>query len=243
MGPGNTIVLAAQALHATGYAMGIHMDQKSGRKPHGEEAVIAYIGDGAMSEGDASEALIFARTYNAPVLFFVQNNRWAISTPSTTQTPVSYADRPEGFGIPGYEIDGNDILASYAVTREVMNRVRDGGGPALIEAQTYRLGPHTSSDDPTKYRSAKEYDRWLARDPIPRLRAHLAAQGVTEDVFEDIDENNAAHAMDIRQRLLALPDPSPERMFEHVYSEPHSVIAEQQRWITAYERSFKAPES
>ncbi|KDA06160.1 hypothetical protein DC31_11445 [Microbacterium sp. CH12i] len=124
-----------------------------------------------------------------------------------------------------------------------MNRVRDGGGPALIEAQTYRLGPHTSSDDPTKYRSAKEYDRWLARDPIPRLRAHLAAQGVTEDVFDGIDENNAAHAMDIRQRLLALPDPSPERMFEHVYSEPHPVTAEQQRWITAYERSFTTPES
>ncbi|MEZ5111710.1 MAG: thiamine pyrophosphate-dependent enzyme [Microbacteriaceae bacterium] len=234
-----TIVLAAQALHAAGYAMGISLDQQAGRKPPGEEAVIVYIGDGAMSEGDASEALIFARTYDAPVLFFVQNNQYAISTPASTQTAVSYATRAEGFGIPGYRIDGNDVLASYAVTKHVMDDVRSGGGPALIEAVTYRLGPHTSSDDPTKYRDASEHSSWQQRDPIPRLRTHLGERGVTDDVFESIDARNAEHAADVRKRLLALPDPEPERMFEHVYSDSHPVTHAQMTWLHGYLDSFE----
>ncbi|QBE49667.1 thiamine pyrophosphate-dependent dehydrogenase E1 component subunit alpha [Leucobacter triazinivorans] len=234
-----TIVLAAQALHATGYAMGISLDQQAGRKPEGEEAVIVYIGDGAMSEGDASEALIFARTYNVPVLFFVQNNQYAISTPVATQTAVSYANRAEGFGIPGYRIDGNDVIASYTVTKHVMNQVRNGAGPALIEAVTYRLGPHTSSDDPTKYRSAEEYEHWQKLDPIPRLRAHLQYRGITDDMFDQIDVDNNTHAIDVRQRVLSLPDPRPAEMFDHVYSDPHPTMIEQKDWLTHYEASFE----
>ena len=235
-----TIVLAAQALHATGYAMGISLDQRAGRKPEGGEAVIAYIGDGAMSEGDASEALIFARTYNAPVLFFVQNNQYAISTPSATQTAVSYANRAEGFGIPGYRIDGNDVIASYTITKHVMDQVRNGTGPALIEAVTYRLGPHTSSDDPTKYRSAEEHEHWQKRDPIPRLRTHLQDQGTTDEVLDRIDADNNTRAIDVRQRLLSLPNPHPTDMFDHVYSDPHPTTTEQRDWLTRYEASFES---
>ncbi|MAT83258.1 thiamine pyrophosphate-dependent enzyme [Leifsonia sp. H3M29-4] len=234
-----TIVLAAQALHAAGYAMGISLDQQAGRKPPGEEAVIVYIGDGAMSEGDASEALTFARTYDAPVLFFVQNNQYAISTPASTQTAVSYATRAKGFGIPGHRIDGNDVLASYAVTKHVMDAVRAGGGPALIEAVTYRLGPHTSSDDPTKYRTVQERSSWERRDPIPRLRAHLSERGVTDDVFESIDAHNAEHAGDVRRRLIALPAPDPGGMFDHVYSDAHPVAHAQKAWLRDYLDSFE----
>lgn len=156
-----------------------------------------------------------------------------------TQTAVSYANRAEGFGIPGYRIDGNDVIASYTVTKHVMNQVRNGAGPALIEAVTYRLGPHTSSDDPTKYRSAEEYEHWQKLDPIPRLRAHLQYRGITDDMFDQIDVDNNTHAIDVRQRVLSLPDPRPAEMFDHVYSDPHPTMIEQKDWLTHYEASFE----
>ncbi|MCK3769770.1 thiamine pyrophosphate-dependent enzyme [Microbacterium aerolatum] len=234
----HTIVLAAQTLHAAGYGMGINLRRAAGNAEAHDEAVIVYVGDGAMSEGDASEALVFARTYDAPVLFFVQNNQYAISTPVATQTAVSYADRARGFGIPGYRIDGNDVIATYAVTKTVMDRVRSGGGPALIEAVTYRLGPHTSSDDPTKYRDANMHAEWEARDPVPRLEAYLRANGTHDAFFEQLRRDNEAAAMDVRERLLALPDPPPSAMFDHVYSDPHPVMAAEREWLEAYDTSF-----
>ncbi|QUY61521.1 thiamine pyrophosphate-dependent enzyme [Gulosibacter molinativorax] len=233
-----TIVLAAQTLHAVGYGMGINLNRAAGEAEAHDEAVIVYIGDGAMSEGDASEALVFARTYDAPVLFFVQNNQYAISTPVTTQTAVSYADRARGFGIPGYRVDGNDVIATYAVTKTVMDHVRSGGGPALIEAVTYRLGPHTSSDDPTKYRDPATHAQWEARDPLPRLEAYLRANGTPDEFFEQVRQENESTAMDVRERLLKLPDPAPSSMFDHVYSDPHPIVTAEREWLEAYEASF-----
>ncbi|MCU1575351.1 MAG: pyruvate dehydrogenase (acetyl-transferring) component, alpha subunit, partial [Leifsonia sp.] len=137
------IIVGAQTLHATGYALGIQND--------GSDAVaVAYFGDGATSQGDVNEAMIFAATYQAPVVFFCQNNHWAISEPVELQARRNIADRPPGFGIPSIRVDGNDVLAVMAVMRLALDRARVGGGPTFIEAVTYRMGPHTTADDPTR---------------------------------------------------------------------------------------------
>lgn len=237
-----TIVLAAQALHAVGYGMGINLHRAAGDAGAHDEAVIIYIGDGAMSEGDASEALTFARTYDVPVLFFVQNNQYAISTPTSTQTAVAYADRGNGFGIPGYRVDGNDVIATYAVTKTVMDRVRAGGGPALIEAVTYRRGPHTSSDDPTKYRDPAIHAWWETHDPLLRLETFLRSNGTPDTFFEQTRRDNEVTVMDVRERLLALPDPAPSAMFDHIYSDPDPFTDAQRQWMERYLASFEDPD-
>src|SRR5690348_9045495 len=135
-----TIVIGAQTLHATGYAMGITKDGA-------DDAVIAYFGDGASSQGDVSEAFTFASVYNSPVVFFCQNNQWAISEPTTVQTRIPLYRRASGFGFPGVRVDGNDVLAVLAVTRWALDHARTGQGPVLVEAFTYRMGAHTTSDD------------------------------------------------------------------------------------------------
>ena len=158
------VIIGAQTLHATGYAIGIQND--------GSDAVaVAYFGDGATSEGDVNEAMIFAATYSAPVIFFCQNNQWAISEPVALQAQRPIAERAPGFGIPSVRVDGNDVLAVMAVTRLALDRARGGGGPTFIEAVTYRMGPHTTADDPTRYRDAAEVETWRAKDPIARLEA------------------------------------------------------------------------
>uniref|UniRef100_UPI00286C6CD7 thiamine pyrophosphate-dependent dehydrogenase E1 component subunit alpha n=1 Tax=Salinibacterium sp. TaxID=1915057 RepID=UPI00286C6CD7 len=160
------IIIGAQTLHATGYALG--MQNK------GSDAVaVTYFGDGATSEGDVSEALVFAATYCAPVVFFCQNNQWAISEPVRLQSRTSIVDRALGFGMPGVQVDGNDVLAVLAVTRAALDRARRGDGPTFIEAVTYRMGPHTTADDPTRYRDAAELEAWRRKDPIDRLGVYL----------------------------------------------------------------------
>jgi 2-oxoisovalerate dehydrogenase E1 component alpha subunit len=162
-----TLVLGSQALHATGYAMGINLDGTSGTgNPETDEAVMVYFGDGATSQGDVSEAFVFAASYQTPQVFFLQNNQWAISVPVSVQSRTPLYLRSEGFGIPGVQIDGNDVLASYAVTRKNLDEARAGSGPRMIEALTYRIGAHTTSDDPSKYRLDDEVTAWIARDPI-----------------------------------------------------------------------------
>ena len=163
-----TIVIGAQTLHATGYAMGITMDGKVGTDDG--EAVIAYFGDGATSQGDVNEAFIWASVFNAPIVFFCQNNQYAISEPLERQTRVPLYQRAAGFGFPGVRVDGNDVLATYAVTRAALDNARLGQGPTLIEAYTYRMGAHTTSDDPTRYRIASEVEAWQAKDPIARVQ-------------------------------------------------------------------------
>ena len=146
-----TLVIGSHTLHATGYAMGLQRDGAVGTgDPARDSAVVTYFGDGSTSQGDVNEALVFAAVNNAPVVFFCQNNQWAISEPTSRQSRVPLADRGPGFGIPSVRVDGNDVLATYAVTAEALERARSGGGPTFIEAFTYRMGAHTTSDDPSQ---------------------------------------------------------------------------------------------
>lgn len=234
-----TLVIGSQALHATGYGMGINFDGKTATgNPETDEAVIVYFGDGATSQGDVSEALVFAASYQTPQVFFIQNNHWAISVPVSTQSRVPLYQRGLGFGVPGFQVDGNDVFASYAVTAKQMDAARNGQGPSLIEAHTYRIGAHTSSDDPTKYRTDAELESWIARDPITRLEAFLRAQGAPESFFQDIHDEAADFAADIRKRTIEIENPEPASMFDHVYTDPHPVMEEQKAWLASYEASF-----
>ncbi|MCI2956777.1 thiamine pyrophosphate-dependent dehydrogenase E1 component subunit alpha [Agromyces atrinae] len=235
-----TLVLASQTLHATGYAMGLQFDGATATgDPDKDAAVMVYYGDGSTSQGDASEALVFASSYQTPEVFFIQNNQWAISVPVERQSRSPLSRRGGGFGMPGHRIDGNDVLASYAVTREGLENARAGGGPTLIEALTYRIGAHTTADDPTKYRTQDEVDYWIARDPITRYRAYLESRGVSAEWFDGVDAEAADISSDVRKRALALEAPDRSVMFEHVYSEPHPLMTEQFAWLDNYENSFE----
>jgi pyruvate dehydrogenase E1 component alpha subunit len=234
-----SLVLASQALHATGYAMGIQFDGTVGTgDPEKDEAVIVYFGDGASSQGDVSEALVFAASYQTPQVFFLQNNQYAISVPVVRQSRTPLYLRGSGFGIPGTQIDGNDVLASFAVTSKWMDDARAGHGPALIEALTYRIGAHTTADDPTKYRLDEETASWIARDPISRYRTYLEGKGVDQSFFASVDEEAADFAEDARKRALAIVPPTLEAIFDNLYAEPHALIAEQKAWAESYESSF-----
>ncbi|WP_051607043.1 thiamine pyrophosphate-dependent dehydrogenase E1 component subunit alpha [Microbacterium sp. CH12i] len=237
-----TLVLGSQVLHATGYAMGLTFDGKTGSgDPERDAAVLVYYGDGASSQGDVHEAMVFAASYQAPTVFFLQNNQWAISVPVATQTRVPFAQRSAGYGIESIRVDGNDVLASYAVSRVALDDARAGKGPRAIEADTYRVGAHTTSDDPTKYRGSDEEQGWALRDPITRMRAFLTGKGAAGTFFDDVDAEAADAAEDLRVRTLALESPGPGKIFDHVYSEPHPLIDEQRAWRAQYESSFEAP--
>jgi 2-oxoisovalerate dehydrogenase E1 component alpha subunit len=235
-----TIVIGAQTLHAVGYAMGLERDGMVGTgEPGRDAAVIGYLGDGATSQGDVSEAMVFASSYNAPMVFFCQNNQWAISEPIERQSRIPLFRRAAGFGFPGVRVDGNDVLAVHAVTTEALERARSGNGPTFIEAYTYRMGAHTTSDDPTKYRLADELEHWRLKDPIERVRAYLTRTGSAgEDFFASVDDQAAALAADLRARLLAMPDPSMVDMFDHVYTQQTPLLAEQQAAYAEYQSSF-----
>jgi pyruvate dehydrogenase E1 component alpha subunit len=234
-----TLVLGSQTLHATGFGMGLVFDERCGTgDPERDEAVIVYYGDGASSQGDVHEAMVFAASFGTPEVFFLQNNQWAISVPVATQSPAPLVRRGEGYGMPSIQIDGNDVLASYAVTRAALDEARAGGGPRAIEAVTYRMGAHTTSDDPTKYRTSAEEDAWALRDPIARMRAFLEGRGASGAFFDDVDAGARAVADDIRERTMALGAIPVGTMFDHVYSEPHPLITEQQAWLAEYEASF-----
>ena len=235
-----TLVLGSQTLHATGYAMGIQLDGDSGTgNPETDQAVIVYFGDGATSQGDVSEALVFAASYQTPQVFFLQNNHWAISVPVTRQSRTPLYLRPSGFGVPGVQIDGNDVLASYAVTTANLDAARSGGGPRFIEALTYRMGAHTTSDDPTKYRDNEELEFWTKADPITRFEKFLRSRGEGDAFFADVETEARDLAADIRVRTIALGVPEPSEMFDNVYSEPHPVIDAQRAWLEDYENSFE----
>jgi 2-oxoisovalerate dehydrogenase E1 component alpha subunit len=232
-----TIVIGAQTLHATGYAMGINMDGKVGGDDG--EAVIAYFGDGATSQGDVNEAFVWASVFNAPLVFFCQNNQYAISEPLERQTRVPLYHRAAGFGFPGVRVDGNDVLATYAVTRAALDNARHGNGPTLIEAYTYRMGAHTTSDDPTRYRIAGEIESWKARDPIKRVRTFLATHEIADNTFfDEVDADAAQQATHLRERVLSLPDPKPVQMFDNVYPNGSPLLDEQREEFSRYLDSF-----
>ena len=223
-----TIVIGSHALHAVGYAMGIQRDGS-------DEAVLACFGDGASSTGDVHEAMVFAAAFNSPAVFLMQNNQWAISVPVTRQARASLAMRAAGYGMPAVRIDGNDVLAAMAVTRAMLDHARDGGGPAFIEAITYRRGPHTTSDDPTRYRDDAEVDQWASLDPLDRLRRHMQSVGALDDAFvAGVEAEADALGERLREAIRGMVDPEPLGMFEHVYAEPHPQVTADRAAMAAY---------
>lgn len=227
-----TIVIGSQTLHATGYAMGVAKDGA-------DSAVIAYFGDGASSQGDVAESFTFSAVYNAPVVFFCQNNQWAISEPTERQSRVPLYQRAQGYGFPGVRVDGNDVLACLAVTKWALERARNGEGPTLVEAFTYRMGAHTTSDDPTKYRHDDERAAWEAKDPILRLRTLLTAEDHADDAFfAALEEESDALAKRVRESVRAMPDPDPMAIFDNVYADGHALVDEERAQFAAYQASF-----
>ena len=226
-----TLVLAAQTLHAVGYAMGIQRDQ--------EDAVsVAYFGDGASSEGDVHESMVFAASNQSPVVFFCQNNHWAISVPTEVQSRVPLSNRASGYGFPGIRVDGNDVVAVHAVTRWALEHARSGKGPVLIEAFTYRMSAHTTADDPTKYRLSSEEADWRQRDPLARLAQHLRGAGTGDRFFDEVAAEGEAMASAVRAEVLAMEGPEFEQSFDTVYADPHPLVAEELAWHRKYEAGF-----
>jgi pyruvate dehydrogenase E1 component alpha subunit len=206
------------------------------------EAVIAYFGDGASSQGDVNEAFVWASVYNAPVVFFCQNNQWGISTPTDHQSRIPLYRRAQGFGFPGVRVDGNDVLASYAVTRKALDDARSGQGPTLIEAFTYRMGAHTTSDDPTRYRLASELEAWKLKDPLERMKSFLyKSQIVDSAFFEQLEADADELAARIRKGCLEMADPDPRSMFDHVYAETTPLLQEQKAFFEDYLAGFAGP--
>jgi pyruvate dehydrogenase E1 component alpha subunit len=228
-----TIVIGSQTLHATGYAMGVAKDGS-------DAAVIAYFGDGASSQGDVAEAFTFAAVYNAPVVFFCQNNQWAISEPTEKQSRVPIYQRAAGFGFPGVRVDGNDVLAVLAVTRAALEHARSGQGPMLVEAFTYRMGAHTTTDDPTRYRDDEEYREWESKDPIARLKTYLEKQGLAdEEFYAGIDQESDALAKRVREGVRSMPNPGTMAIFDHVYADGHALVDEERAQFADYLASFE----
>ena len=233
-----TIVIGNQCLNATGYAMGQRFDGKVGDSETGE-ATICYFGDGATSQGDVHEGFVWSAVYDAPVVFFCQNNQWAISEPLERQTRVPLYQRARGYGFPGIRVDGNDVLATLAVTRWALEECRTGNGPVLIEAFTYRMDAHTTSDDPSRYRLADELELWKLKDPIERLRVNLVRQHqVGQDYFDGIQAESDALAARLRDFCVNMPKPGPERIFSEVYAELSPPLQAQRDEYLAYHGSF-----
>ncbi len=238
-----TLVLAAQVPHAVGYAMGIQRDQML--DPATERAaVVAYFGDGSSSEGDVHESMVFAASYNAPVVFFCQNNNWAISVPFEVQSKIPLVNRAGGYGIPGLRVDGNDVLAVYAATQWALDHARNGHGPVLIEASTYRVGAHTTADDPTKYRLLAEEELWKTKDPLQRLETYLRAENIIDDAFfEQLKHDGDELAAHVRKETLALGGADIRQKFATVYAEAHPLVTEELAWFENYEASFTDAQS
>ncbi len=243
-----TLVLAAQTPHAVGYAMGIQRDQKfaaaargvtAGQAPEPKAAVMVYFGDGASSEGDVHESMVFASSYNAPVVFFCQNNHWAISVPTSVQTRIPLSNRAKGYGFPGIRVDGNDVIAVHAVTEWALEHAREGKGPVLIEAFTYRVGAHTTADDPTKYRESSEEEAWRTKDPLERLEKYLRAQGMADDAFfAQVKADGDELAAYVRKTTYDLETPDIRTAFANTYVEAHPLVAEELAWFEEYSAGF-----
>jgi len=215
------IALAAQIPHAVGLAWGRRLQGH-------DDVVITYFGDGASSEGDFHEAANIAGVVKAPVILFLQNNGWAISTPRRLQTAArTFAARADGYGMPGVVVDGNDVMAVYAATAQAAERARAGHGPTLIESMTYRLGPHNTADDHTRYVDAADFEARAAFDPLTRLRLYLEAAGEWDQDKEAelAEEQSKAAQRASTQAESARPDP--RHVYEHVFARPHERLRRQ----------------
>jgi 2-oxoisovalerate dehydrogenase E1 component alpha subunit len=214
--------LATNSLHAVGLAHAARLAAE-------DTVAVAMLGDGATSEGDTHEALNIASVWQAPVVFFVQNNGYAISVPLAKQTHAEFlADRGIGYGMPGVLIDGNDAAMVHTATTEAIERARAGGGPTLIEALTYRIEAHTNADDAGRYRTDAEVSRWLALDPIDRLQKYLQAQALLdEDGIAAVQREAEDKAGRLRSAMNTDPVTDPAELFSHVYREPTRALASQ----------------
>ena len=219
-----SITVGAHMIHAVGLGWAEYLRGS-------DRVAITYFGDGATSEGDFHEAMNFAAVFATPTVFLCENNGWAISMPRERQTSSeTIAEKACAYGMPGVLVDGNDLLAMVAVTRDAVDRARRGEGPTLIEALTYRMGPHTTTDDAGRYRVGEDVEEWRTRDPIDRVREHLKAIDAWTQGWEDDVE--AAASVDIEaavERAESLAPPSPDAMFDRMYARPSVVLEEQRR--------------
>ena len=228
-----TIPVATQLPHAVGLAYAAQY--------RGDEAVVmAFFGDGATSEGDFHEAMNFAGVWHLPIVFVCQNNQWAISVPLKKQTHSrTIAQKALAYGLPGLQVDGNDVLAVYRASREAVERAREGDGPTLIECVTYRLGVHTTADDPTKYRSEEEVKEWERKDPLTRFGAYLDKKRLLEPGLEEAIDAEIATAV---AKFEAVGAPDPLTMFDHVYAEMPPHLREQRDELARRLPAGPAPE-
>ncbi|GAA5164099.1 thiamine pyrophosphate-dependent enzyme [Ornithinimicrobium tianjinense] len=222
--------LATQAVHAAGAADGLRRRGRGG-------IALCLVGDGATSEGDFHEGLNFAAVFGAPVVYLVQNNKYAISVPLAKQTHApSLAYKGIGYGVPSEQVDGNDPAAVLAVLRAAYRHAREGRGPMLVEAHTYRMEAHTNADDATRYRTPDEVEEWAGQDPIVRLQAYLVGRGALDEArIEEVKAEAEALAADLRTRMNAEPVVDPLSLFEHVYAEPTPQLLEQAAMVRAEE--------
>ncbi|MGW9112479.1 thiamine pyrophosphate-dependent enzyme [Microbacterium sp. NPDC055683] len=227
------IIIGAQTLHATGYAM-------AARRAGGDDIALACFGDGATSEGDVNEAMVFASSFRAPVVLLCQNNQYAISEPVRVQSATPLALRATGFGIPALRVDGNDVLAVRAAVRLAAERARSGEGPSFVEAVTYRMGPHTTTDDPSRYRDDAEVAAWRATDPLDRLERHLARIGAPVDrIREEAGIRCDALAARLRDAVVRAGAPAPETLFDHVLTAPTRRLERQRAEHLAFAASVE----
>jgi pyruvate dehydrogenase E1 component alpha subunit len=215
------IPVATQIVHGVGYAMGLRLDGAAA-------CSLAYFGDGSASEGDFHEGANLASVFRAPVILFCQNNGWAISLPTAEQTRGEIWRRAEALGFPGVLVDGDDVLAVHRVTREARDRALAGEGPTLIEARTYRIGAHSTADDAGRYRAEAEVDAARAHDPIARYRTWLLAAGHADEAFvADCEAEAEQRVLEIREGVIAQPDPPVEWMFDWTYADPPATLLRQ----------------
>lgn len=233
----SSLVLSTQLLHATGYALGVAADRR--KDPTLDEIVLCYFGDGSASQGDASEALNWSAVTNAPILFFCQNNQWAISTPSAAQSRTPLHVRAAGFGLRTTLVDGNDVVAVHTATAAAADRIRAGGPPELIEAVTYRMAGHSTSDDPTRYRSADDVAVWEARDPLVRVRRLLDAQGWAAEAFHTaLEEEATVLAETTRTACRSLDAPALEDTFRNTFVRETAALRAEREQYTTWRNSF-----
>ncbi|MET9567573.1 pyruvate dehydrogenase (acetyl-transferring) E1 component subunit alpha [Streptomyces virginiae] len=220
--------LATQVLHATGMAEAL-------RRTGGDGVAMALVGDGATSEGDFHEALNFAAVFRAPVVFFVQNNKYAISVPLARQSAApALAYKGIGHGMRSEQVDGNDLVAVLAVLTAAVQHARAGHGPVLVEAHTYRMDAHTNADDATRYRDEAEVERWSAADPVSRLETYLRARGaLTDQDVAAVREEAETLATELRAGMNEESVPDLLELFDHVYAEPTPQLREQRALLAA----------
>ena len=226
-----SVPVGTQPLHAVGIGYGIKYAEK-------DDVAVTFFGDGATSEGDFHEALNFAGVYQTPTIFVCQNNQWAISVPRQMQTKSeTIAQKAVAYGIPGIQVDGNDILAVYAAAQEAAERARSGGGPTLIENVTYRLSVHTTADDPTKYRDEEEVEEWSKKDPLPRFQGYLKEKGLLTDedieVLEQEIKSEIQEAVDRAEKKMEELKDDALSMFDHHYQDLPPYLEEQRQELKA----------